>query len=49
MANKSQQLRQSFLLTGAGVALALVVVGAVLAGNGATTYLRRQADVTRPG
>jgi len=44
VANKSQQLRQSFIVTGAGVALALVVVGAVLAGNGATTYLRRQAD-----
>jgi methyl-accepting chemotaxis protein len=44
VANKSQQLRQSFLVTGTGIALALVVVGAVLAGNGATTYLRRQAD-----
>ena len=44
MARGFQQLRQSFLLTGAGIALAVVVGLAVLAGNSAGRLLRRQAD-----
>ncbi len=44
MTSRSQQLRQSFLLTGAGISLAVVVGLAVLAGNSASRLLRRQGD-----
>jgi methyl-accepting chemotaxis protein len=44
MATGTQQLRQSFLVTGAGVALALVVGLAVVAGHSARNTLEALAD-----
>ncbi len=44
MASKLQQLRQRFLVTGAAVALGLVIILAILTGNSATVVLRQQAD-----
>lgn len=44
MASKFQQLRQSLLLTGAAVALALVIVLAVVTGKSADVVLRQQAN-----
>jgi methyl-accepting chemotaxis protein len=44
MATKSQQLRQSFLLSGAGAAVLLVVVVAWLTSNRAARLLEDQAD-----
>jgi methyl-accepting chemotaxis protein len=44
MPSDSQQLRQSLVFAGAGLALALVLALAVLTGNAASGYLRRQAD-----
>jgi len=44
MASRLQQLRQRFLLTGAGIALAVVLTIAWAAGASTTATLRRQAD-----
>jgi methyl-accepting chemotaxis protein len=44
MARPTPQLRQSFLLTGAGVALALVIAFAALSGNSAQRTVERQAQ-----
>jgi methyl-accepting chemotaxis protein len=44
MATKSQQLRQSFLASGAGAAIALVAVVAWITGNRAASILEQQAD-----
>ena len=43
MTAKPQQLRQSFLVTGGVVALALVVMVAILAGHSASVTLERLA------
>src|SRR5437588_2756492 len=45
MAIKSQQLRQSFLISGAGAAVLLVVFAAWLASNRVGNVLEEQADV----
>src|SRR6266545_4833449 len=45
MANKSQQLRQSFLISGAGAAVLLVVFVAWLTSNRVGRILEQQADV----
>src|SRR6266850_2670839 len=45
MATKSQRLRQSFLISGAGAAVALVVVVAWLTSNRVGRVLEEQADV----
>jgi methyl-accepting chemotaxis protein len=44
MATKSQQLRQSFLASGAAAAIALVALVAWFMGNGAKRILEQQAD-----
>src|SRR5882672_4877301 len=44
MATKSQQLRQSFLASGAGAAIALIAVVAWFTGDRAESILERQAD-----
>src|SRR6266487_3835426 len=44
MASRSPQLRQSFLVTGAGVALVLVIAFATLSGNSAQRTAERQAN-----
>jgi methyl-accepting chemotaxis protein len=44
MATKSQQLRQSFLASGAGAAIVLVALVAWVTGNGAKRILEQQAD-----
>src|SRR5260370_9710917 len=44
MATRTQQLRQSFLVTGAAVALALVIVLAVVAAHEASGTLNDLAD-----
>ncbi|HYK10272.1 MAG TPA: methyl-accepting chemotaxis protein, partial [Gemmatimonadales bacterium] len=44
MATDAQQLRQRFLLLGAGTVLALLLLLAVVAGNAANAYLRQQAQ-----
>jgi methyl-accepting chemotaxis protein len=45
MATKSQRLRQSFLISGAGAAVALVVVVAWLTSNRVGRVLEQQADI----
>jgi len=44
MASRTPQLRQSFLVTGAGVALVLVIAFATLSGNSAQRTAERQAQ-----
>src|SRR2546428_241599 len=44
MASRTPQLRQSFLVTGAGVALVLVIAFATLSGNSAQRTAERQAN-----
>jgi len=44
MATKSQQLRQSFLVSGAGAAVVLIAVVAWFTGNRAESILEQQAD-----
>lgn len=44
MPSDAQQLRQRFVLAGVGVALALVLVLAVVAGNAADSFLRKGAE-----
>src|SRR5881275_279585 len=44
MASRTPQLRQSFLVTGAGVALVLVIAFATLSGNSAQLTAERQAQ-----
>ncbi len=44
MATKSQQLRQSFLASGAGAAIALVALVAWFTGNQAERILEQQSD-----
>jgi len=48
MAIKSQQLRQSFLISGAGAAVLLVVFVAWLTSNRVGRVLEQQADRPRP-